>query len=231
VKKIGGVALAGAIVTTAILVLSSGGNSDHPDVASPPRINHEFDDFPLWREVPGRFAKIDEAKLRSGTRWAAYVSRVGAGRSGRENPTLTVARITDTPGHGDYNDESASGPLAPIREGWSPVTAIFATFDSPWEKGQTILAMSFKPSIASILIMTADGEAIRKRTHLLNGYQRHKTHLPFMRYVALGVERELCLAKVVGYDADREVVFEGPYKKCHRIPLYHPLTPTHHAAQ
>jgi hypothetical protein len=38
-------------------------------------------------------------------------------------------------------------------------------------------------------------------------------------YVALGVERELCLTKVVGYGADGEVAFEDPYKKCHPIPL------------
>lgn len=221
VKKIAGVALAGAAVGTVIVVLSSGGSPDRPGHVIRPAENHEFDDFPLWREVPGRFAKIAEARLPDGTRWAAYVSRTAAGRRGRENPALTVTRITAVPGFGEYNHSDAGGPLAPIREGWSPVTAIMLGFGPyPGEgKGETFVAMSFKPSIASILIRLANGEAIREPTHSLNRYQRRKTHLPPLRYVALGLERELCIAKVVGYDADGELAFEGRYKKCHTIPF------------
>lgn len=223
-KKIGGLVLAGAVVATGIVVLSSGGSSARPEGVRRPAMSHEFDDFPLWREVPGRsFAKLDEGRLPDGTRWAAYVSRVG--RSGRESPTLTVARIDGTPGFGQYKKSSAGGPLAPIREGWSPVTAIMSGM-GPFpeqEIAETILAMSVKPSVSSIRITLANGEAIRKRTHLLNEYQRRKAHLRALRYVALGLERELCIAKVVGYGADGNFEFEGRYKKCHPIPLDYSL--------
>jgi hypothetical protein len=206
--------LAGAFATTFILVFSAGATLASPkDVP----LSSEFDGFPLWKDVPGRtFAKLGEAKLPDGTRWAAYVSRVGAGRRGRENPVLTVARITAIPGFGQYNKSTASGPLTPDGEGDPPVTAMFTESSSFAAHGgdETFLAMSFKPSIASILITPVKGEAIRKRTHLLNRFQRRKTHLPTLRYVALGLEREVCIANLVGYGTDGEV----PYKECKPSP-------------
>lgn len=217
-KKIGAIALAGALVAVAIIVLSSGGGSDRPEGARRPAINHEFDKFPLWREIRGPFAKIGEGKMHNGTRWAAYVWREAPGRSGRNNPNLTVARIS---AFGASDEDVAGGPLAPIREGWSPVTAMLSASNAaPGEgKPETFLAMSFKPSIASILIRLANGEAMRRRTHLLNRYQRRKTHLPPLRYVALGLERKTCIAKVVGYGSAGDVAFEGRYKECHTIPF------------
>jgi hypothetical protein len=97
-------------------------------------------------------------------------------------------------------------------------TALLTTFDTSQEKGQIFMAMSFKPSIASILMTPTRGKAIRKRTHLLNRYQRGKTHLPTLRYVALGLEREFCIANVVGYKADGEVAFEVSFSECEPSP-------------
>ena len=217
-KRVAGFAIACAAVAAVAVVLSSGGGPDNPEGTSRPAVNHEFDDFPLWREVRGPFAKIGEGKVPNGTRWAAYVWRGAPGKSGRENPNLTVARIT---AFGANDEAVAGGPLAPIREGWSPVTAMFTALNPASGEGnpETFVAMSFKPSITSILIGLANGEAIRRRTHSLNRFQQRKAHLPALRYVALGMERELCIAKVVGYDADGEFAFEGRYKKCHTIPF------------
>ena len=182
------------------------------------RSSSEFDDFPLWKDVPGRtFAKLGEGKLPNGTRWAGYASRVGSGKRGRENPCVTVSSIT---AFGAYSPAHECGPLAPVREGWPPVTAMFTISDSDrgQEAGETFMAMSFKTSIVSILITLEKGETIRRRTHLLNRYQRRKTHLPPLRYVALGLERAICIANLVGYNAAGEVAFEAPFKECEPNP-------------
>lgn len=81
-------------------------------------------------------------------------------------------------------------------------------------KGETILAMSFKPFITSIGITTATNKIIRRRTRLLNGYQQRKTDLPRFRYVALGLEEDICIESIVGYNAERKVVYEGTTGEC-----------------
>lgn len=206
--------LAGVFWTTAILVFGVGSCFGSQTGA---RLSSEFDGFPLWRDVPGRtFAKLHEAKLPNGTRWAAYASRVGAGGRGRENPCLTVASIT---AYGVYGVVHGCGPLAPDGKGDPPVKPMMTSVTFKGAKpveSETFLAMSFKTSIASILITPMRGEPIRKRTHLLNDFQRRKTHLPPLRYVALGLEgeREFCIANLVGYHADGKVAFEDPYEEC-----------------
>ena len=141
------------------------------------RQSSAYDDFPLWKDVPGRtFAKLGEDKLRNGSRWAAFASRVGAGTKGRENPCLTVARISR---FGEYGAPHGCGPLAPDGEGDPPVMAMMTvSTDLPGQgKGETILSMSFKPSIGSVGLITSNGKTIRRNTHLLNRYQQRKTHL------------------------------------------------------
>jgi hypothetical protein len=86
------------------------------------------------------------------------------------------------------------------------------------EAGETFMAMSFKTSIVSLLITPEKGEAIRRRTHALNRHQRDKTHLPSLRYVALGLERAICIANLVGYNSAGEVAFEAPFKECEPNP-------------
>lgn len=202
-----------AVVVTVTLVLGAGSCSALSEGA---RISSENDGFPLWKDVPGRtFAKLGEGKLPNGTRWGAYASRVGAGTRGRENPCVSVASIT---AFGAYSPAHECGPLAPVKEGWPPVTAMFTISGPGQEEGETFMAMSFNTSIASILITSEKGEAIRRHTHLLNRYQRRKTQLPPLRYVALGLERAICIANLVGYSADGEVAFEALFKECEPNP-------------
>lgn len=208
--------LGGVFVLIVVVALNAGCSPASPSSTRPVsvRSSSEFDDFPLWKDVPGRtFAKLDEGKLPNGTRWAAYVSRVGAGKRGRENPCVSIARIT---AFGQYGHANECGPLAPLKEGWPPVMPMFGgtSYVNGREESETFTAMSFKPFIASILITTTNGDAIRKRTHLLNRYQQRKTHLPPLRYVALGLQRELCIANFVGYSSDGAIAFEAPFKEC-----------------
>jgi hypothetical protein len=81
-------------------------------------------------------------------------------------------------------------------------------------EGETIAGMSFKPFITSIKMVTATNETIHRRTHVLNIHQQRKTHLPRFRYVALGLERDVCIATISGYNAESEVVFEAPTEEC-----------------
>src|SRR5215216_48194 len=70
-----------------------------------------YSGFPLWKDVPGRsFAVLGEGQLRKGTRWGVYASRVGGGKRGRNNPCISVARITRD---GIYGHANRCGPLAP----------------------------------------------------------------------------------------------------------------------
>lgn len=172
-----------------------------------------FDDFPLWKDVPGRaFAKLGEGKLRHGTRWAAFASRVGQGRRGKEKPCISVASITD---YGEYGAAHGCGAPAPAGNDSPPVMALMTrSRDLPGRsEGETIASMSFKPLITSIKLVTTK-ETIHRRTRVLNRYQQRKTHLPRVRYVALALEKDVCIVSISGYDADRDVAFEAPTGEC-----------------
>lgn len=200
------------VVSLVALLLALAGSADgHSSAASPSSGTSYYRDFPLWKDVPGRtFAKLGEGVLPHGNRWAAYVSRCDERKRGGEDPCLTVARIT---AHGGYNVTHAFGPLAPVQSDAPPVIATWLERGFEGEPGETMFAMSFKPSVASVKITASTGETLRRRTHLLNMKQRRKVHLPAMRYVAVGLQRAFCITEVDGYSSNGDVAFEGPTKR------------------
>lgn len=200
----------GVFFFCSVLALGSG-----PSIARPGRGSQSssYDDFPLWKDVPGRsFAKLGGGRLRNGSRWAAFASRVGGGSRGGDNPCLTVARITR---FGEYGAPHGCGPLAPAGQD-PPVMAMMTTSANlPGQgKGETIISMSFKPFITSVKISTGSNNFLYRRTQMLNRYQQRKTHLSRFRYVSLGLEKVICIAKIVGFNADGDVAFEAVIGEC-----------------
>ena len=172
--------------------------------------------FPLWKDVPGGpFAVLDEGVLRNQTRWGVYASRVGKQRSGFKHPCISVASITRS---GVYGNANRCGSLAPSRSGAPPVYV--AISDSYQAKpggavaGESVTGLSFSDSVRSATLTTADGEQITRRTKRLNRWQRHKTHLPRLRYLTLAVRRDICVTAVTGYDVDGESLFNLPTGEC-----------------
>lgn len=189
------------------LTLGSGSSLAGPSARRGPS---EFASFPLWKDVPGRsFAKLAEGYLRNGSRWAAFASRVGSGRRGRETPCVTVARISR---HGRYGTAHECGPLAPRSSEEPPVMALMTYAEE--QSGETNLAMSFQTSVRSIIVTSSAGKSYRWHTHLLNSAQRSKGHLPPLRYVATSLEEAICPLRISGYGADGEALFEVATHEC-----------------
>jgi hypothetical protein len=174
-----------------------------------------YDSFPLWKDVPGKsFATLGDGKLPNGTRWAAYVSRFGPGRKARRNPCVTVASITRK---GIYGKAGGCGPLAPTtREPplYVSVSSSYRTKQGGPAFGETVMALSFANSVTRVELLTYSGEQLSLPTKPLSDRQRQKTQLPASRYVAMGLQRDVCVATVIGYDATGGVLFESDTDLC-----------------
>lgn len=176
--------------------------------------------FPLWKDVPGSgpIATLQEGQLPNGTRWGAYVSRVGKGRLGYERPCLSMARITRI---GLYTDVHGCAPvLSAESEASSYVPnylSIAATYqirpDGPFI-GETVLGFTFHQGVRSVVLKYVDGGQMRQQTRLFNAKQQKKTKLPPFRYVALALQKDVCVGTVVGYGKNGAKLFSAETVLC-----------------
>lgn len=176
--------------------------------------------FPLWKDVSGSgpFATLREGQLPNGTRWGAYVSRVGKGRLGYERPCLSMARITRI---GLYTDVHGCAPVLSIEDEASSYVpnylSISATYqtrpDGPFI-GETVLGLTFNRSVRSVVLKYADGGQMRQQTRLFNARQQDKTKLPPFRYVAIALQKDVCVATVIGYGNSGAELFSAETVLC-----------------
>jgi len=171
-----------------------------------------YADFPLWKDVPGRtFAVLGEGSLRNRTRWGVYASRASGSKRAYENPCVSVASIT---AFGVYGNAHRCGPLLPASEPSTEPAIYVAIGGSSSKSGETVMGLSFSPQVQKVVARFAAGGQITRRTKLLNARQRAKTHLPPLRYIALGLQRDVCVETVIGYDAAGSVILQAPTQSC-----------------
>lgn len=177
--------------------------------------------FPLWKDVSGNgpFATLGEGQLPNGTRWGAWASRVGAGRRGYEKPCLSLARITES---GVYAAVHGCAPLEPTKDQasakyWPNYVYIGATYqtrpDGPFV-GETVLGLTFDPTVSSVVLKYAGGGQLQRRTRLFNSRQQKKTKLPPFRYIALALQQDVCAESVVGFGKNGAELFSAETVLC-----------------
>lgn len=174
-----------------------------------------FNTFPLWMDVPGRtFITLREGRLGDGTRWAVYASRVGQGQRGRKNPCLSVARITHAGGYGDAHrcgEPTPSGNQPPV---YVSITGSYQNRPDGPVIGEAVMGLSFRVDVKRVKLVFADSGSLVRPTKLVNASQMRKTGLPAFRYVALGLQRDVCVDTVIGYNQSGETIFEAPTRLC-----------------
>jgi hypothetical protein len=176
-----------------------------------------YKDFPLDKDVPGRsHAILDEGMLPDHTRWGAYASRVGRRSGARWHPCVSVARITRA---GEYGHAAACGPLSPSGDRRDvPVNASISGAynerpDGP-VTGEWIGAMSFDRTIRKVQLAFSDGGSVVRPTKMLNAYQRSKVHLVKFSYIAVALQRDVCVEEIIGYDSRGVSVLEAGTELC-----------------
>lgn len=175
-----------------------------------------YDAFPLAKDVPGgSYATLGQGKLRNGTRWGVFASRVSKRPAGRRLPCISVARITRD---GRYGNAYRCGPLVPSAESSDPVyVGISGSGQSkPGGPvvGEVVFGMSFSEDVQKVTLDLTDGTTMTKGTRRFNTRQQMKTHLGGFRYLALGFRRDVCVLGVRAFDATGVQVFEGSTGVC-----------------
>lgn len=159
--------------------------------------------FPLWKDVPGKkFAVLGDGQLKKGTRWAVYASRVGQSGAAHMRPCISVARITRD---GIYGHAGRCAALAPNQAG---TPALYVAISGSGRErpdgpviGETVMGLSFKPSVHKVMLRLADGREVLKPTKTFNGQQMKKTGLTRFSYLASGLQEDVCVQEVVGYES------------------------------
>jgi hypothetical protein len=172
--------------------------------------------FPLWLEVPApRFAVLDEGQLPNGTRWGAYVSRFGGSDRNTMRPCITVARFTRI---GEFNSAldcgrllSAADPEHPV---YASITENYRNHPGGPERSETVMSLTFDPSAARVVMALDSGGQIAMRPRLLSVRQQHKANVPALKYVALGLMRNVCVEAVRGFDGEGQEMFAASTDVC-----------------
>jgi hypothetical protein len=174
-----------------------------------------FARFPLWKDIEGPFATLDEGHLPDGTRWAVFGSRAVGKSWGRREPCVTVARITR---FGDYAHANGCGPLSPEGPNRPPV---YVSISGAYEKhpdgpvvGEAFMGLTFKRTVRRVTLLFSDGGRLTRPTRLLNPKQSRKTGLVRFSYLALGMQRDVCVSTVIGYDQFSTALFSLPTMTC-----------------
>lgn len=174
-----------------------------------------FNSFPLWMDVPGRaFITLNEGRLGDGTRWGVYASRVGQGQKGRGNQCLSVARITHAGGYGDAHrcgEPTPSGNQPPV---YVSMSGSYQNRPNGPIIGEVVMALSFRVDVKRVKLELADSGSMVRPTKLVNAAQMRKTGLPAFRYVALGLQEDVCVETVIGFDQSGDLIFEAPTRLC-----------------
>jgi hypothetical protein len=76
------------------------------------------------------------------------------------------------------------------------------------------MGLSFRVDVKRVKLVSADSGSMVRTTKLVNAAQMRKTGLPAFRYVALGLQRDVCVETVIGYDQTGETIFEAPTRLC-----------------
>jgi hypothetical protein len=172
--------------------------------------------FPLWIEVPGsRFAVLNEGQLGNGTQWGAYISRLGKRSAGFERPCITVSRVTRI---GEFNSATDCGVLIseakPDLPVYASISLTYRTAPSSPVRAETVMGLTFDPVVAKVILKSADGGQITTRPLLMSKRQQKKSHLPPLRFVALAMQRSVCIKNVVGFDGRGAEIFTAPTGVC-----------------
>ena len=171
-------------------------------------------DYPLWRSVPVRpFVVLDEGRLR-GTRWGIYAFR-GRGKTGGERPCLTVVTLS---ARGEVGHSSECGPLAPESgPDVPPITVLMGgTYELPNGEvvGEAVVGMSFAQSLAKARISLEPGGSVMSKTRYLSAKQAKKSHVDRFRYLALPLQRDVCVKHVTGFSRDGQTFLDANDDEC-----------------
>jgi hypothetical protein len=197
-----------ALVLLTLLVSVNGGASARASRA----FRSPFEGFPLWKDVPGeRFAPLREGNFR-GTRWAAYASRRGRGRRYREQPCLTLARISRL---GEYGLSLGCAPLAPGPHAEAPLYRLLGVAGGG-DKAEpaSYFAVLLAPQVVDVTIEGEAGYAITRHAELLSRHKQVKAAVPSLRYVAFVVPRNLCVEGIIGFGREGETLLETSPAEC-----------------
>jgi hypothetical protein len=158
--------------------------------------------FPLWKDVPGKtFAGLREGRLLNGTRWAAFISKARPVKRAKANPCVTIAKITR---FGEYGHATDCGSPTSDRNTGRPIfvemSASYRAASGTRVVGETVMAFLFSSDIVKLEAQLSSGGSIVTHTQPLKLWQQTKAHLTALRYVALGMLRDVCIRSIAGYD-------------------------------
>lgn len=196
----------------AVAVSAAFGGLWSADAAAP----SPYAGFPLWKDVQSRhFASLGEGNL-NGTRWGAYVARVGASSAARSHPCVTVAKISS---EGSYGNSSGCGSLMPqdgVRQG-APTTAEISGSMVGIKgriRGETFVAMVVSPRIHQLWLRFTDGVRMLRAVKVANRAQIEKTGLRRWGYLAVALAKDVCLEEIRGLDGRGEVILDAETHEC-----------------
>jgi hypothetical protein len=193
--------IASALIVACVFVLGSpAGRADASDAR-----------YGLWRylDVPA-FAILDEGQVRQ-QRWGIYVSR-GAGPNGGSEPCLHEILIDLT---GGFSAGGDCGPLAPPEE-WPVWTSFGMSIKPPKgpRVGSSAIGMSLGLEVSRVRLELQPGRDLEKRTRLLSSKQAEKARVEQFRYLAFGLARSVCIARIAGFGAEGAKLFSTPRWRC-----------------
>jgi hypothetical protein len=186
----------------------------------PPYVKHrdgaEFENFPLWKDVPVKaFVVAGEGRVR-GTRWAAYVFRGASNRVGGQRPCIDVAHISS---NGAYAYSIECGALAPAQG--RDVPPVFTLSGGSHSNkpggpivGESFIGMTFASQVSEVQLDLSSGMSIVHRTTYLSKRQSRKAHVRRFRYIAFGLGRDVCISHVTGLDKERQTVIDADTGEC-----------------
>jgi hypothetical protein len=126
-----------------------------------------------------------------------------------------VARITR---YGRYASAHRCSGLAPQADGEPPVYVALSGSEQAHPDGpvigEVVMGLSFQTSVKEVRLNFASGGQMRRATRLFNPRQQSKTDLVPFRYVALGMQRDVCVQTVTGYDSAGLALFEEETGVC-----------------
>lgn len=178
-----------------------------------------YADFPLWKDVRGsHFSKLRGGYLGT-TRWAAYVSRVGASREARRLPCLTLAKIS---GGGVYGVGAGCGPLAPSGDqDRMPVYVLFggaaASTGGSGVTEESFFSMSVSRHVRRLVLAfeTSDGGfELERAPELLSLRKARKAGVTLFRFAAFALRQNVCLRHVTGYAGSGAKLLDSEVQEC-----------------
>lgn len=176
--------------------------------------------FPLWNAVPVKaFAVLGTGTVQH-MEWGAYVyRRLGEG-AGQEPCVVVASFYFGAPardGGGLFNPGvGACGAVAPPA---SEVVAASAGIVVRRKLGgkriaSKAIALTLSPDVRSVRLQLRPGPSRTLPTRLLSTQQASKAHVRQFSYVAFGLARRACVARVTGYDVSGAQIFDGSSRGC-----------------